>query len=98
MVTPEMINLPEGGNLQAIEIEAKQFGLGLLPMDTAPFLILQLRSGQLAADPSIVVASEAVMLSGNPYIFEVNNFQLRVISGAPTAHFKKDQKLLLRRL
>lgn len=98
MVTPEQMELLDGGQLQAIENEAKKHDLHLLPMDTAPFLMLQLRSGQLSAHPSIVVASEPVVLSDSPLIFEVNKSQLQTISGAPTAYFKKDQPFLFRRL
>ncbi len=98
LVTPDEIDLPEGGLMQSIEAQAKKHHLGILPMDTAPFLMLQMRSSQWSAHPSIVVASEPVVLSDSPHLFAVSKSQIRLVSGEPTTPWQKDQPFLFRRL
>lgn len=97
LVTPAQMGLESGGLVQDIEARAVKLGLLLVPMDTAPCMMLQMPSSNWSKHHSIIVASEPVIHSQTPYIFDVSKDALQAVSGHQNNHWHHNQAFLFRR-
>lgn len=91
------IGLNNGGILSLITAVAEIRGLIPCPQDTAAAVMTQL-SKPWSTRGSIVVVSEPVLHNMMPYLFQIKEQQLSVVSGIPEHHFGPFQHFLFRRL